>query len=106
MGRPDENLSMEFICPLSLSTEETLQKKRILSVSLQKGQLKANVCYHPQHSANLEVPALAFFLDILFTWYSGHCTNNLIFNLWDVKRCGTYLLMNWSLHLYEALFRR
>lgn len=78
MGRPDENLSMEFICPLSLSTEETLQKKRILSVSLQKGQLKANVCYHPQHSANLEVPALAFFLDILFTWYSGHCTNNLI----------------------------
>lgn len=55
MGRPDENLSMEFIGPLWLSTEETLQNKRILSLSLQKGQLRANICYQPQHLANLEV---------------------------------------------------
>ena len=59
-GRPDENLSMEVIGPLWLSTEETSQNKRLLSMSLQKGQLRANVCYQPQHSANLEVSTLIY----------------------------------------------
>ncbi|XP_020247626.1 uncharacterized protein LOC109825238 isoform X2 [Asparagus officinalis] len=54
-GRPDENLSMEVIRPLWLSTEETSENKRLISISLHKGQLRANVCYQPQHSVHLEV---------------------------------------------------
>lgn len=54
-GRPDENLSVEVIGPLWLNVEETLQKRRLLSLSLQKGQLRANICYQPQQSANVEV---------------------------------------------------
>ncbi|EHA8590861.1 hypothetical protein COCNU_scaffold026073G000010 [Cocos nucifera] len=54
-GRPDENLSVEVIGPLWFSTKEIMQNKRRLSVSLQKGQLRANICYQPQNSTNLEV---------------------------------------------------
>lgn len=57
-GRPDENLTVEFIGPLRPSAEETLQKRSLLSVSLQKGQLTANICYQPHYSANLEVRQL------------------------------------------------
>ncbi|XP_072998908.1 protein SUBSTANDARD STARCH GRAIN 4, chloroplastic isoform X1 [Typha latifolia] len=54
-GRPDENLSMDVIGPLWFSTEETMQSRRMLSVFLQKGQLRANISYHPENSTNLEV---------------------------------------------------
>ncbi|XP_038973115.1 protein SUBSTANDARD STARCH GRAIN 4, chloroplastic isoform X2 [Phoenix dactylifera] len=54
-GRPDEILSVEVIGPLWFSTKEIMQNKRRLSVSLQKGQLRANICYQPQNSTNLEV---------------------------------------------------
>ncbi|CAL5206377.1 unnamed protein product [Lathyrus oleraceus] len=54
-GRPDESLEVEFVGPLQLSNEDGLQSGKLLSISLQKGQLRANVCYQPFHSANLEV---------------------------------------------------
>ncbi|KAK1324832.1 hypothetical protein QJS10_CPA01g01238 [Acorus calamus] len=54
-GRPDENLSVEVVGPLWPNAEESLQKKTMLSVDLQKGQLRTNISYKPQHSANLEV---------------------------------------------------
>uniref|UniRef100_A0A5B7AB30 Translocation and assembly module TamB C-terminal domain-containing protein n=1 Tax=Davidia involucrata TaxID=16924 RepID=A0A5B7AB30_DAVIN len=53
-GRPDENLALEVVGPLQPSGEENLNGK-LLSFSLQKGHLRANVCYRPLHSANLEV---------------------------------------------------
>lgn len=52
-GRPDESLSLEVVGLLHKSAEESLGK--LLSFSLQKGQLKANICYQPTVSANLEV---------------------------------------------------
>ncbi|KAJ0977840.1 hypothetical protein J5N97_013314 [Dioscorea zingiberensis] len=57
-GRPDENLSVEVIGPLWFTAEHTLQKRRLMSVSLQKGQLRANISYQPQHYVNLEVRQL------------------------------------------------
>lgn len=56
-GRPDESLSVEVIGPLESITEDNIIGT-MLSFSLQKGQLRANVCYQPFHSANLEVLAL------------------------------------------------
>ncbi|KAL9176932.1 hypothetical protein ABFS82_01G026400 [Erythranthe guttata] len=53
-GRPDESLSVELVGPLQSTSEENLAGK-FLSFSLQKGQLKANACYRPLHSTNLEV---------------------------------------------------
>ncbi|XP_020578996.1 uncharacterized protein LOC110023769 isoform X1 [Phalaenopsis equestris] len=58
MGRADENLSVEVIGPLSQRTNDTSYSNKSLSISLQKGQLKANICYQPQHSANLEIKNL------------------------------------------------
>ncbi|PKA54157.1 hypothetical protein AXF42_Ash018167 [Apostasia shenzhenica] len=55
MGRPDERLTMEIIGALTQKIGETSYVRKSLSISLQKGQLKANVCYEPQKSANLEV---------------------------------------------------
>lgn len=52
-GRPDESLSLEIIGLLHHTAEEALGK--LLSFSLQKGQLKANICYQPAVSANLEI---------------------------------------------------
>ncbi|XP_042477488.1 protein TIC236, chloroplastic-like [Macadamia integrifolia] len=54
-GRPDESLGVEVIGPLWPSTEENLQSETHVSFSLQKGQLRTNVCYSPRHSASLEV---------------------------------------------------
>ncbi|KAK6927434.1 hypothetical protein RJ641_006025, partial [Dillenia turbinata] len=54
-GRPDESLLVETRGPLQPTNGENSQSERLLSFSLQKGQLRANVCYRPQHSANLEV---------------------------------------------------
>ncbi|MCH87895.1 embryo defective 2410 protein, partial [Trifolium medium] len=54
-GRPDESLAVEFVGPLKPSSEDGLQSGKLLSISLQKGQLRANVCFQPFHSANLEV---------------------------------------------------
>lgn len=53
-GRPDESLAVEIVGPLQPTSEENILGK-VLSVSLQKGHLRANVCYRPLHSANLEV---------------------------------------------------
>lgn len=55
-GRPDESLVMEFVGPLKPSSETNLQCGQLLSFLLQKGQLKANICFQPFHSATLEVP--------------------------------------------------
>uniref|UniRef100_A0A6V7QQ20 Translocation and assembly module TamB C-terminal domain-containing protein n=1 Tax=Ananas comosus var. bracteatus TaxID=296719 RepID=A0A6V7QQ20_ANACO len=54
-GRPDENLSAEVIGPFWLSTEQMAEDRRFVSISLQKGQLRANAYYNPQNSTNLEV---------------------------------------------------
>ncbi|KAF9613143.1 hypothetical protein IFM89_005714 [Coptis chinensis] len=55
MGRPDESLALEVVGPLRPTKDQNLQNKTMLSFSLQKGQLKANICYQPQCSANIEV---------------------------------------------------
>lgn len=54
-GRPDESLAVEIVGPLQAGIDQNLQNRTSLSFSLQKGQLKANICYQPQHSANIEV---------------------------------------------------
>ncbi|XP_068647537.1 protein TIC236, chloroplastic [Aristolochia californica] len=53
-GRPDESLTVEITGPLRPNVEDNLQKRTVL-IALQKGQLKFNVHYQPQHSTNLEV---------------------------------------------------
>ena len=55
-GRPDESLVMEFVGPLKPNNEDNSQSGQLLSFFLQKGQLKANICFQPFHSATLEVP--------------------------------------------------
>lgn len=55
VGRPDESLAVEVVGPLQPSSEENPQNGKLLSFSLQKGQLRANFCLRPLHSANLEV---------------------------------------------------
>ncbi|XP_061346271.1 protein TIC236, chloroplastic-like [Gastrolobium bilobum] len=54
-GRPDESLALEFVGPLQHSGEDGLKRERLLSISLQKGQLRANIGFQPYHSASLEV---------------------------------------------------
>ncbi|KAM6592238.1 hypothetical protein CsatA_014843 [Cannabis sativa] len=54
-GRPDESLALMFVRPLSPNIDDNLQNGKLLSFSLQKGQLKANICFQPFHSASLEV---------------------------------------------------
>jgi hypothetical protein len=61
-GRPDESLTVEVVRPLQPSGEDNLQNGKLMSFSLQKGQLRANVCFRPLHSANLEVPLVLLFL--------------------------------------------
>ncbi|CAF2280838.1 unnamed protein product [Brassica napus] len=55
VGRPDESLTLDFIGPLQPNSEESVQSGKLLSFSLQKGQLRANACYQPQQSATLEI---------------------------------------------------
>ncbi|KAI3923305.1 hypothetical protein MKW98_026898 [Papaver atlanticum] len=58
-GRPDESLAVEIVgLLLATSKEENLQKGTMLSLVIQKGQLKANVFYQPRYSANVEVKHL------------------------------------------------
>ena len=54
-GRPDEKISIEVNGPLFFGKNEAIQDGSLLSIFLQKGQLKANVCYHPESLTNLEV---------------------------------------------------
>ncbi|CAN6442192.1 unnamed protein product [Victoria cruziana] len=54
-GRPDENLMVEIVGPFLRSKHDNPSKRTMLSASLQKGQLRANVCYQPHYSADLEV---------------------------------------------------
>ncbi|KAL5716618.1 hypothetical protein ACHQM5_009756 [Ranunculus cassubicifolius] len=54
-GRPDESLAVEVVGPLQPTMDQNLQNRTLLSFSLQKGQLKANICYQPHHSVNVEV---------------------------------------------------
>lgn len=70
-GRPDESLAMEFIGPLRSKAEHNLQNGKLLSFSLQKGQLKANIYFQPFHSANLEVTFLKnpVFFFLLFFYF-------------------------------------
>lgn len=53
-GRADESLAVEFVGPLRSKSEDSLRNKKLV-FNLQKGQLKANICYQPLQSANLEV---------------------------------------------------
>ncbi|WCJ31158.1 embryo defective 2410 [Euphorbia peplus] len=55
VGRPDESLSVEVVGPLQPSCEENPQNEKMLSFSLQKGQLRVNLSFRPLHSATLEV---------------------------------------------------
>lgn len=64
-GRPDESLSLDIVGLLHHTAEESQGK--LLSFSLQKGQLKANICYQPHQSANLE--AYPLFSLILWPHY-------------------------------------
>ncbi|CAL8996726.1 unnamed protein product [Prunus brigantina] len=57
-GRPDESLVMEFVGPLKHNNEDNSQSGQLLSFFLQKGQLKANICFQPFHSASLEIRQL------------------------------------------------
>ncbi|CAH8263567.1 unnamed protein product [Arabidopsis lyrata] len=54
-GRPDESLTLDFIGPLQPNSDENEQSGKLLSFSLQKGQLRANACFQPQQSATLEI---------------------------------------------------
>ncbi|KAK3160530.1 hypothetical protein QOZ80_1BG0060740 [Eleusine coracana subsp. coracana] len=54
-GRPDENFSIEVNEPLLFGKNETIQGGRLFSVFLQKGQLRSNICYHPENLTSLEV---------------------------------------------------
>ncbi|KAK9029590.1 hypothetical protein V6N11_026702 [Hibiscus sabdariffa] len=55
IGRPDESLAVEIVRPLQPGSEENLQNGKLFSFSLQKGQLRANVCLRPLHSATFEI---------------------------------------------------
>ncbi|KAM5566269.1 protein TIC236, chloroplastic [Rosa sericea] len=57
-GRPDESLVVEFVGPLKPNSETNTQSGQLLSFFLQKGQLKANICFQPFHSASLEIRQL------------------------------------------------
>lgn len=61
-GRPDESLALEFVGPLQPNSEENVRGK-MLSFSLQKGHLRANACYLPLQSVNLEV--ISFYLILI-----------------------------------------
>ncbi|XP_022729806.1 uncharacterized protein LOC111284940 isoform X2 [Durio zibethinus] len=54
-GRPDESLAVEVVQPLQVGSEENLQNGKLFSFSLQKGQLRANICFRSLHSATLEI---------------------------------------------------
>uniref|UniRef100_A0A804MYZ7 Translocation and assembly module TamB C-terminal domain-containing protein n=1 Tax=Zea mays TaxID=4577 RepID=A0A804MYZ7_MAIZE len=53
-GRPDENFSIEVNGPLLFTSNEVIQDVRLLSIFLQKGQLRSNICYHPENLTSLE----------------------------------------------------
>lgn len=75
MGRPDESLNLEVRGPFHPLSEENMIGK-MFSFSFQKGHLKANVCYQPLHSANLEVlpfiPCLEWSYRCLIKWLILH----------------------------------
>ncbi|KAJ1420172.1 hypothetical protein SESBI_14613 [Sesbania bispinosa] len=54
-GRPDESLAVEFVGPLQPSGEDGVKSGQLFSISLQKGQLRANVGFQQCHSASLEI---------------------------------------------------
>ncbi|KAG8053184.1 hypothetical protein GUJ93_ZPchr0001g29271 [Zizania palustris] len=54
-GRPDENFSIEVNGPLFVGAHDAIQDGRLLSIFLQKGQLRSNICYHPGNLTSLEV---------------------------------------------------
>lgn len=64
-GRPDESLALEIVGPLQPNSEENVRGK-MLSFSLQKGHLRANACYLPLQSVNLEVLSFSLRLIVFF----------------------------------------
>jgi hypothetical protein len=54
-GRPDEKISIEVNGPLLFGKNEAIQGGRLFSIFLQKGQLRSNICYHPETLTSLEV---------------------------------------------------
>jgi hypothetical protein len=87
-GRPDESLAVEFVGPLKPSNEDGLQSGKLLSISLQKGQLRANICFQPFHSANLEVTKLK----ILALIFKSRYVCFIAFKI--------YVILYWSQSLY------
>lgn len=75
-GNPDESLSVKVVGLLQPNCEESLHGEKMLSFSLQKGQLKTNVCYRPLHYANLEVLISSFLYSNLYVKKSV-CTRGL-----------------------------
>lgn len=69
-GRPDESLAVEVVGPLQSIAEDSIIGTR-LSFSLLKGQLRANACYEPFQSVNLEVLAVLL--------CSGYDDNYIVF---------------------------
>ncbi|XP_078432268.1 embryo defective 2410 [Wolffia australiana] len=55
VGRPDENFSILVCGPLLVGAEDATQNRKLVSLSIQKGQLRASIFYQPEHSANIEV---------------------------------------------------
>ncbi|XP_022936094.1 uncharacterized protein LOC111442799 [Cucurbita moschata] len=53
-GRPDESLSVEIVGSLKPGSDNSI-KSKLFSFNLQRGQLRANVCYQPFRSAHLEL---------------------------------------------------
>lgn len=96
-GRPDESLAVEFVGPLNPNSEENSELGKMLSFSLQKGQLKANICFQPFHSANLEVPELIYSLFLFVNKNERKNTRKACSLLvFAGCRCAICRLMNWS----------
>lgn len=73
-GRPDESLAVEFVGPLQPSDEDGLKSGQLLSISLQKGQLRANVSFQQCRSAGLEVAYIEILgpvFEIRSIWFSA-----------------------------------
>jgi hypothetical protein len=75
-GRPDENILVEVMGPLSFSSEDTVQKRTVVYLNLHKGQLKVTASYHHDISTSLEVNGSlvsigygVFFVSLKFNLY-------------------------------------
>jgi hypothetical protein len=89
-GRPDEKISIEVNGPLFFGRNEVIQDESLLSIFLQKGQLKSNICYHPESLTNLEVLCyvFVFFLLTVFVEHSKICRGYLNSDIFLILSSG------------------